>query len=261
MKNQFIVLLLFTLFWSCDSENEAYPVKIDCKEYNMISPSYPRLDWDKVKEDIVVVVNNRDELEKFIFGNVNDEVINYVDLNKYTLLLAIGKTNSGILGLNKTLTRTSRHKYLLDVKITLYRMELERKWYIAVLVPKLPTSAVIDIDIEMQPIPDIDNLTACGVLRPHENLPWLVEIIAKAENAMEDGVIIKDIDYAGTVWVTLYKGKNIFLTNMVLNEFTPYIKTFDCDGNRGPFVDAEDVEDFYGNIHTYTVVYNNVSYY
>jgi hypothetical protein len=75
-------------------------------------------------------------------------------------------------------------------------------------------------------IPDIDeNITACGIHQPHKNLPWLRELIRKAETD-------KTGNYWGAVWLENYMGQDIFVTNMMLGSGGVLYWFFDCSGSH-----------------------------
>ncbi|MDR1335768.1 MAG: hypothetical protein LBK22_02940 [Tannerella sp.] len=62
----------------------------------------------------------------------------------------------------------------------------------------------------------------CGD-RPQENLPWLKELIEKAKTD-------KTGNYLGSIWLEHYKGKDIFVTNMMLGSGGIANWFFDCSG-------------------------------
>jgi hypothetical protein len=91
-------------------------------------------------------------------------------------------------------------------------------------------SCNLDNNIE---IPDIDeNITACGVHQPQRNLPWLSELIRKAETDSTG-------NYRGTVWLVQYEGRDIFVTNMMLGSGGVANWFFDCSGNHFIHRDGE----------------------
>ena len=82
--------------------------------------------------------------------------------------------------------------------------------------------------------------------KPQENLPWLVELIKKAENDLTG-------NYLGCIWLESYKGKDFFITNMGLGSGGVLLWVFDCCGNHfaNHGVDYCSACSFVGNNHFY----------
>jgi hypothetical protein len=94
-------------------------------------------------------------------------------------------------------------------------------------------------------IPDIvDSITACGVKQPQKNLPWLAIMVIKAQADMTG-------NYAGTVWLEKYKGRDMFVTNMMLGSGGVLYWFFDCSGNhfRSRIGEGYCPSDYVGNHH------------
>lgn len=72
--------------------------------------------------------------------------------------------------------------------------------------------------------PRIENaqIACCGIQSPQQNLPWLADIIKKA-NAYED-------QYLGTIWLENYQGNDIIVTDMGLGSGGLMYHIFDCSG-------------------------------
>ena len=68
-------------------------------------------------------------------------------------------------------------------------------------------------------------VVCCGVENPQNNLLWLNDLIRKA-NSDKTG------NYVGTIWLEEYKGKNFFITNMMLGSGGVLYWIFDCNGNH-----------------------------
>lgn len=85
-----------------------------------------------------------------------------------------------------------------------------------------PKTESVNIDLSD---PRIENaqIVCCGVQSPQQNLPWLADIIKKA-NTYED-------QYLGTIWLENYKGKDIIVTDMGLGSGGLMYHIFDCSGN------------------------------
>lgn len=68
-------------------------------------------------------------------------------------------------------------------------------------------------------------LTVCGCEQPPKDLPWLSELIKKAETD-------KTGNYVGTIWLEHYNGQEIFVTNMMLGSGGNLYYFFDCEGKH-----------------------------
>ena len=75
---------------------------------------------------------------------------------------------------------------------------------------------------------DNTNLDCNGCIMPQKNLPWLKELIQKAEN---DNTLTQ-ANYWGCIWLEKYKGQDIFVTNMMLGSGGVMYWFFDCSGNH-----------------------------
>ena len=70
-----------------------------------------------------------------------------------------------------------------------------------------------------------DTVKACGYSLPHENLPWLKNLIDLSKTD-------KTGHYFGRIWLENYKGQDIFVTNMMLGSGGVMYWYFDCSGNH-----------------------------
>jgi hypothetical protein len=82
-----------------------------------------------------------------------------------------------------------------------------------------------------------DEINACGVTDPAKNLPWLAELIEKAENdkmagPYKPGDNYTPGNYAGFIWLEKYKGRDLFVTSMMLGSGGVLYWFFDCSGNH-----------------------------
>jgi hypothetical protein len=68
-------------------------------------------------------------------------------------------------------------------------------------------------------------INTCGVTDPAKNLPWLVELIEKA-NTDKTG------NYMGRIWLEKFKDQDIFVTDMMLGSGGVAYWVFDCFGNH-----------------------------
>jgi hypothetical protein len=82
-----------------------------------------------------------------------------------------------------------------------------------------------------------DEITVCGIADPAKNLPWLADLIAKAESVKtpiphNHGDDFDPVNYLGQIWLEKYKGQDLFVTNMMLGSGGILYWFFDCDGNH-----------------------------
>ncbi|MDR1122322.1 MAG: hypothetical protein LBM08_15610 [Dysgonamonadaceae bacterium] len=82
-----------------------------------------------------------------------------------------------------------------------------------------------------------DEINACGVTDPAKNLPWLADLIEKAENAKtagphKPGDDFATVNYIGHIWLEKYRGQDLFVTNMMLGSGGVLYWFFDCSGNH-----------------------------
>ena len=92
----------------------------------------------------------------------------------------------------------------------------------------------------------------CGCEKPQKNLPWLKELISKAE-------IDQTGNYKGTIWFLNYKSRDMFVTNMMMGSGGILYYFFDCDGKNIIWKedDEEDLYLFSEKLKTATVIYTN----
>jgi hypothetical protein len=145
-KHAAIALLLAGLF-ACEENEENEPeVNIPFTEYSLGEISYlSNLAYD----DSVIVVNSNEDLVKCIhqFG----DKIRYpaIDFSKYTLLLASGAADYGIVDIAGISQKILTKNYRLRLQ---YRQKLRQSsvylWETAALIPKLPQDAQISLEFD-----------------------------------------------------------------------------------------------------------------
>lgn len=95
--------------------------------------------------------------------------------------------------------------------------------------------------------PQDDANTICDCNNPQENLPWLKELIQKAETDNTS-------NYLGCIWLEKTSNeKDIFVTNMMLGSGGVLYWVFDCNGNHLalPGVEKCVACEYVGNKHFY----------
>jgi len=147
MKSKILTFLALSLFFagvfsSCkkpESEKREpdnpieYPIQISYEEFSLEGT---QCQWKNVPfNDKVVVINNNEELEKYL--SCPEDTYPAIDFSKQTLLLASGKSNSGVLNLSVTdLQQHSFNKYSLDLEITLSDTAVRSSWFKALIINK-----------------------------------------------------------------------------------------------------------------------------
>ena len=83
-------------------------------------------------------------------------------------------------------------------------------------------------------------------MNPQENLPWLKELIEKADSDTTGNLW-------GCIWLENYKGKDFFVTNMMFRSGGVALWMFDCFGNHFAHngVSVCSACEFVGNNHFY----------
>lgn len=92
----------------------------------------------------------------------------------------------------------------------------------------------------------------CGVNNPIQDLPWLNEIVNKAE-ADKAKMAYKD-NYIGTIYMDTYKNQSVFMVKM-MDSGGLYTYLFECDDKRIAFTQEE-----VGTLFTDIEKPNNVLY-
>jgi len=141
MKTRFIeftvLLLIFTVVFSSCKKPEPepnYPIKISFEEYSLEGT---QCQWTNLPyNDEVIVINSNNELKKYI--TYAEKNYPEIDFSKYSLLLASGKPNNGVLNIITTdLQQHSSDKYSLSIGITLSDTTANTTWFTALIVKKL----------------------------------------------------------------------------------------------------------------------------
>lgn len=96
----------------------------------------------------------------------------------------------------------------------------------------------------------INDTKICGVNDPATELPWLAEIIAKAETDTTG-------NYLGTIYLEYYKNIPVFFTNMGMGSGGAIGHWFNCDGSRFTLADKTELYKFYTNMKLNKIIYTN----
>lgn len=92
-----------------------------------------------------------------------------------------------------------------------------------------------------------DVIGVCAVKNPATDLPWLKDMIAKAE---EDRKTMKyKGNYRGKIWQSTWKGRGVFHTNFMLGSGALLVHVFSCEGKLlNEQLTPEEARNFYPNI-------------
>lgn len=95
----------------------------------------------------------------------------------------------------------------------------------------------------------------CGCENPQKDLPWLKELIDKA-NTDDTG------NYKGTIWLLNYKGQDMFVTDMMMGSGGSLYHFFDCSGKKIVWENTKDKNDtlalFTQKLKSSRVIYTNI---
>jgi hypothetical protein len=107
-------------------------------------------------------------------------------------------------------------------------------------------SLIKSVTINQEAI-DENAIRACGVTDPAKNLPWLAELIEKAETGEPEDLI-------AVIWLEQYNGQDLFVVVFPLSSTAYHV--FDCEGNRVSGLGA----DFYNHLKKNVIIYVHLNY-
>ena len=97
----------------------------------------------------------------------------------------------------------------------------------------------------------------CGVNDPSKDLPWLKDIINKAEQ--DKAFRTYPGNYMGKIYLETYKDNSVFLCDMAMYSGGIAGHVFHCDGTKEEFNnDPKEVESFFNSIKKINIIYSNV---
>ncbi len=120
---------------------EFVPIGTDEDEFIEYSLPETFCQWTDLTPETVIIINNDEEMKKHVV--CTDGSYPAIDFNQYSLIVVHGWTTYGIKTLTKSMRQLSMNEYELNISITLYYTASADAWYVAVLMPKLPSSAKI----------------------------------------------------------------------------------------------------------------------
>ena len=102
----------------------------------------------------VIIVNSREEMEKYIVGNIGDYP--EIDFSKHSLLLASGTACCCLDNVNvNNLWQISKNQFILDVEVRTFLSLVASYWHIALVTSKLNSSSNIRLNVNHLEIRDI----------------------------------------------------------------------------------------------------------
>ena len=97
----------------------------------------------------------------------------------------------------------------------------------------------------------------CGVIDPTKDLPWLQDIITKAESDMTSKTYKGN--YIGTIYLAYYNEQPVFVCNMMMGSGGIAAYVFRCDGTIENFNnDPQKVQAFFSSLKKTDLIYSNV---
>jgi hypothetical protein len=171
-----------------------YPIEIPFMEYSLAGTCQ----WINLAYDnTIIVINSNEQLSQYMActGGGYPEI----DFEKQTLLLASGKTNSGIIKLaTKDLQQLSLDKYELNLEIDLFDNANVSTWSTALVVGKVSEESILELNIILLSSPQepcsciMDTLKgewswikiACGYTQPSDNeFKSIIKILSQNEDS------------------------------------------------------------------------------
>jgi hypothetical protein len=141
-----VFLLIFSgVASSCNPEpDKEYPQNISFTEYSLPETS---CHWvNLLYDDKVLMINSNEELEKYISCAKGSYPA--IDFSKHTLLLASGKTTSGISKVNaKKIQQILPDKYVLNMEILINKLLVDETWYMSSIAEKMNKENTLDLAI------------------------------------------------------------------------------------------------------------------
>ena len=129
-----------------------YPIDIPFTEYSLAETlcQWKSLSYLYPYSDTVVVINNEEDLEKYIecIGENNYPII---DFSTHTLLFAYGVAPSSVVNFNcNSLQQLSEQSYEMDVEIIVGDATVISNWQVPIMVNKLDEGCIIELIVTIK---------------------------------------------------------------------------------------------------------------
>ncbi len=103
------------------------------------------------------------------------------------------------------------------------------------------------------------NSSICGVNDPVKDLPWLRDIVNKADQDKANKTYLGN--YLGKIYLETYKGNSVFLCDMAMGSGGLAGYVFRCNGTKEEFNnDPKEVLLFFNSAKKTNVIYSNVPF-
>lgn len=120
-------ILMLVFLCSCDNESDDFVYR----EYQLPANN-GNLEL-KIGEEEVTLINDKTKFQEIFSYYPNAQT---VDFNKYTLLLIRGISTSGIVEIQKSISKTDGGKYAFDITIERNQATVMEPWYLAYIIQK-----------------------------------------------------------------------------------------------------------------------------
>lgn len=120
-------ILMLVFLCSCDNESDDFVYR----EYQLPANN-GNLEL-KIGEEEVTLINDKTKFQEIFSYYPNAQI---VDFNKYTLLLIRGISTSGIVEIQKSISKTDGGKYAFDITIERNQATVMEPWYLAYIIQK-----------------------------------------------------------------------------------------------------------------------------
>lgn len=120
-------ILMLVFLSSCDNESDDFVYR----EYQLPANN-GNLEL-KIGEEEVTLINDKTQFQEIFSYYPNAQI---VDFNKYTLLLIRGISTSGIVEIQKSISKTDGGKYAFDITIERNQATVMEPWYLAYIIQK-----------------------------------------------------------------------------------------------------------------------------
>lgn len=141
---QILLILMLIFLYSCDTESDDFIYR----EYQLPANN-GNLEL-KIGKEEATLINDKTKFQEIFSDYPNAQS---VDFNKYTLLLTRGISTSGIVKIQKSISKTDGGKYAFAITIEKNHTTIMEPWYQAYIIQKTNEE---DISFSVNYIPSED---------------------------------------------------------------------------------------------------------
>lgn len=203
LKLTALLLLLSGIASTCNPENPDFPKDVSYQEYSLSGSCQ----WSNLPyNEKVIIINSQEELERYV--SCNEESYPAINFSKQSLLLASGKTNSGVSEIAVTdLKQLSANLYKLNIEITLNHTDVIEPWCVALVVDKLGESNNVELEATI-----ILPSNKCGIVEINED-EYLKMCASPDKNSINSSFKLlienhtqKELIWGERYWLEYYEG-------------------------------------------------------